>query len=56
MACPGGCICGPAVISESAKAKGRMVKENMPNKDRTISSALKDTDYSDVDMDVRHKI
>ena len=56
MACPGGGICGPAVISESAKAKGRMVKENMPNKDRTISSALKDTDYSDVDMDVRHKI
>ena len=56
MACPGGCIAGPAVIAQPLKSKGRMVKENMPNKDRTIKDSLEATDYSDVDMDVTHKI
>lgn len=56
MACPGGCIAGPAVISQPAAVKGRMVKENLSNKDRKISDSLQSTDYSGVDMDVTHKI
>ncbi len=56
MACPGGCIAGPAVISNPTQVKGRMVKENMTNKDTTINSSLEKTPFAHVDMDVRHKI
>lgn len=55
MACPGGCVAGPAVISQPAIVKGRMAKENIANKARTIADSLNVTSYSDVDMDVRHK-
>lgn len=56
MACPGGCINGPGVISLPMQVKGRMIKENMPNKARTIMQSLESTDYSEVDMDVTHQI
>ena len=55
MACPGGCVAGPAVISQPSLVKGRMVKENIGNKARTIKDSLNDTSYEDIDMDVRHK-
>ena len=56
MACPGGCIAGPGVISQPLMVKGRMAKENVPNKARTITESLQSTDYSNVDMNVNHKI
>ncbi len=56
MACPGGCIAGPAVISNPQQVKGRMVKENIPNKETTVTSSLEKTPFAHVDMDVRHKI
>ena len=56
MACVGGCIAGPAVISQPAQVKGRMMRENMANKATTIHDSLTATSYENVDMDVRHKI
>ena len=50
MACPGGCVCGPATIENPIKAKVRMTKENAAIKDKTIASTLEVFDFSDIDL------
>ncbi len=53
MVCPGGCIGGPAVIASPATVKGRMARENMKNKERTVLDAIAEDSYSEVDLEVR---
>lgn len=55
MCCPGGCVGGPACISDPNVVKGRMIKENMPNKAKTIGESLEVFDFDDVNMDVNSK-
>ncbi len=50
MACQGGCICGPATIESPTVLKGRMAKENLALKDKTITSVLSVFDFSDIDL------
>lgn len=50
MACPGGCVCGPAAIENAPKIKMRMAKENAALKDKTIASTLEAFDFSDIDL------
>ena len=52
MCCPGGCIGGPAVLAPPAAAKGRMIKENMANKDKTVTGAVQESGFADVDLEI----
>ena len=49
MACPGGCIAGPAVIEPPMVAKGRMAKENIGNQ-KTIEESVESFDFTGVPM------
>ena len=49
MACPGGCIAGPAVIEPPMITKGRMAKENIGNQ-KTIEESVESFDFTDVPM------
>lgn len=49
MACPGGCIAGPAVIEPPMVAKGRMAKENN-GQQKTIEESLESFDFTGVPM------
>lgn len=42
MCCEGGCIAGPGTVSDPMTVKGRMAKENMANKNRTIDTSLEE--------------
>lgn len=53
MSCVGGCIGGPATLSAANLVKGRMVKENMTNREKTIGQALSECSFADVDMEIR---
>ncbi len=53
MSCFGGCIGGPATLASANLVKGRMVKENMANKGKTIGEALSETPFYEVDMEIR---
>ncbi|MBR3365450.1 MAG: hypothetical protein IKG53_11320 [Solobacterium sp.] len=53
MSCFGGCIGGPATLASANLVKGRMVKENMANKGKTIGEALAETPFNEVDMEIR---
>ena len=53
MNCIGGCIGGPATLAASNLVKGRMMKENMLNKTKTIGQALEETPFDHVDMEIR---
>lgn len=55
MCCPGGCIAGPACISDPMQVKGRMMKENMKTDKKTIAKSMEIYDFDQVDMDVTHK-
>lgn len=50
MACPGGCVCGPASLENSTLVKQRMAKENASIQDKTIHSTLESYDFSGVDF------
>lgn len=52
MCCPGGCIAGPATLVPPNIAKGRMVKENINNKDRTVLSAVQENPFEHIDLEV----
>ncbi|MBR2810054.1 MAG: monomeric [Solobacterium sp.] len=52
MCCEGGCIGGPAVIDKSALVKGRMMKENMKNKDRKVLEAVRDNSFENIGLEV----
>jgi len=52
MCCVGGCIGGPAALVPAAQVKGRMIKENMPNKEKTIKVSLDDNSFDGVNMHV----
>ena len=52
MSCVGGCIGGPATLAAPNVVKGRMIKENMANKDKTIGQSLSEDSFADVDMEI----
>lgn len=52
MCCPGGCIAGPACISDAVSVKGRMAKENMSTDKKTIQKSLEIFQFDGVDMEV----
>ena len=52
MCCPGGCIAGPACISDPVTVKGRMTKENMATDKKTIQKSLEIFPFAGVDMEV----
>lgn len=52
MGCMGGCIGGPATMQKPALVKGRMMKENMPNKAKTLMAAIEKNSFADVDLEV----
>ena len=52
MCCPGGCIAGPACISDAVSVKGRMAKENMTTDKKTIQKSLEIFSFDGVDMEV----
>ena len=55
MCCPGGCIGGPACISDPVTVKGRMAKENMKTDKKTIEKSLEMFTFDEVDMVVEDK-
>lgn len=54
MACPGGCISGPATVEKNTKTKQRMSSENQGAQQRTIQSTLDTYDFSTIDLHVGH--
>ncbi|MBQ6451299.1 MAG: 4Fe-4S binding protein [Solobacterium sp.] len=50
MCCEGGCLGGPATIVPAMTAKGRMMKENIPNKSVTITQSLEANTFKHVNM------
>ncbi|MBR2762212.1 MAG: monomeric [Solobacterium sp.] len=52
MCCPGGCIAGPACISDAVTVKGRMAKENLTTDKKTIQRSLEIFSFENVDMEV----
>ncbi len=56
MCCIGGCIAGPASISDTPTVKARMTKENMKTDKKTIGQSLEIFSFDGVDMDVTHNV
>ncbi|MCR5449908.1 MAG: monomeric [FeFe] hydrogenase [Solobacterium sp.] len=56
MCCVGGCIAGPASISDTMTVKSRRNKENMNTDKKTIQQSLEIFSFDGVDMNVTHKI
>jgi len=52
MCCPGGCLSGPATITDAVTTKGRMAKENMATDKKTIQKSLEIFSFDNVDMHV----
>jgi ferredoxin hydrogenase large subunit len=52
MCCPGGCLNGPAVVSDAVTTKGRMAKENMNTDKKTIQKSLEIFSFEGVNMHV----
>lgn len=55
MCCPGGCIGGPACVSDMNTVKGRMTRENLKTDKKTIGDSLKIFNFDGVDMVVGDK-
>lgn len=55
MNCEGGCIAGPACISDSATVKGRMVKENIATDKKTIDQSLETFGMKDFNIELENK-
>jgi ferredoxin hydrogenase large subunit len=55
MICDGGCIAGPACISETNTVRGRMVKENLANKNQTIMNSLDTFHMDGFDIELHSK-
>ena len=53
MCCPGGCLAGPATIEPVNVSKGRMVKENVSNNERTVLEAINDNSFEGIDLEVK---
>ena len=55
MNCSGGCIAGPACISDPATVRGRMAKENMACDKKTIQESIDMFNFRDFDIELDKK-
>lgn len=55
MNCSGGCIAGPACISDPATVRGRMTKENLSCDKKTIAESLELFDFKDFNIEMEKK-
>ena len=55
MNCSGGCIAGPACISDAATVRGRMAKENMSCDKKTIEQSLEMFDFKEFNIEMEKK-
>jgi ferredoxin hydrogenase large subunit len=55
MNCVGGCVNGPAVISDPVIVKGRMIKENMALDKKTIAQGVDVFDMKGFDIEIKDK-
>lgn len=52
MCCTGGCLAGPATLVPAGIAKGRMLKENLPNNNRSVTESVKENVFEGIDLEV----
>lgn len=52
MNCEGGCIAGPACVTDATTVKGRMAKENMQTDKKTIATSVDLYNMSDLDIEI----
>ncbi len=53
MNCEGGCIAGPACITDPMTVKGRMAKENMQTDKKSIEDSVKLYDLKEFDIEIK---
>ena len=53
MNCEGGCIAGPACMTDAATVRGRMTKENLQTDKKTIEQSVELFDMKDFDIEIK---
>ena len=53
MNCEGGCIAGPACMTDAATVRGRMTKENLQTDKKTIKQSVELFDMKDFDIEIK---